>query len=276
MQSITGLSQIASKYDALILDLWGVIHDGTQLYPGVHDALVELRKAGKKIILLSNAPRRAAKVEKVLNTLGIEAGLYDGVLSSGEAGYQWLEQNNAPLGKLYYYIGPDKDTDVMDGLGYARTYDLQAAEFVLNVGFGSDEPIPDENAPQLQEALSLALPMLCLNPDLEVVKISGERFACAGVMAHQYEAMGGKVVWFGKPFADVYEQCLGMLAPIKKAKILAVGDSLETDIPGAQGFGIDCVLVTGGILKDQSLPELEAMCEELKLSPTYIAARFSW
>lgn len=276
MQLLSGLAAVADDYDAFILDLWGVIHDGTQLYPGVHEALSQLRARDKKIVMLSNAPRRAAKVEKVLNKLGIEPRLYDGILSSGEAGWQWLHAKDAPLGRHYYYIGPDKDTDVMDGLGYVRSYDLQHASFLLNVGFGSDEPIPDEHAPQLQEARSLNLPMLCLNPDLEVVKISGERFACAGVMAHQYAALGGEVVWFGKPYRAVYEQCMAMLAPASKARILAVGDSLETDIPGAQHFGIDSVLVAGGILKDKTRDELEVMCLGLKLSPKFLVPRFVW
>jgi HAD superfamily hydrolase (TIGR01459 family) len=276
MQSINGLSAIAGSYDAFILDLWGVIHDGTQLYPGVHEALTQLRGAGKKIIMLSNAPRRARKVEKVLNQLGIEPALYDMVLSSGEAGYQWLAQQNAPLGVRYFYVGPDKDTDVMDGLGYTRCMELRDAQFLLNVGFGSDEPIPDEHAPALQEAKSLGLPMLCLNPDLEVVKITGGRFACAGVLARQYAAMGGEVVWFGKPYAAVYEQCLRALAPVEKGRIVAIGDSLDTDIPGALGFGIDCVLIMGGILKDKTAAELKDLCRSLALEPNYIAPRLTW
>ena len=275
METISGLRLIASRYDAFILDLWGVIHDGTQLYPGVHETLVQLRAQRKKILMLSNAPRRAAKVELVLNKLGIEQELYDGILSSGEAGWQWLKAEDTPLGSRYYYIGPDKDADVMDGLGYTRVRELQAAAFLLNVGFGSDEPISDEHTPELREALSLRLPMLCLNPDLEVVKISGERFACAGVMAHQYADMGGKVVWFGKPYKAVYEQSQ-LLLGVDKARLVAIGDSLETDIPGAMRFGIDSVLVSGGILKDNTLQEIESLCDEAKLSPTYIIPRFTW
>ena len=94
MAQLSGLSVIANRYDALLLDLWGVIHDGTHLYPGVHGALTELRKAGKKIVMLSNAPRRAWKVEKVLNDLGVESGLYEAVVSSGEVGFQWLAQHS--------------------------------------------------------------------------------------------------------------------------------------------------------------------------------------
>lgn len=276
MQSISGLSAIAPRYDACILDLWGVIHDGMQLYPGVHDALAALRGAGKKIVFLSNAPRRAAKVEQVLNGLGIEPALYDHILSSGEAGYQWLAAQDAPLGRRYFYVGPAKDTDVMDGLGYTRSHDLKASDFLLNVGFGSDEPVEDEHALQLEEACELGLVMLCLNPDLEVVRINGDRFACAGVMAHRYEAMGGRVIWFGKPHAGVYAQCMELLPGIAKSRVIAVGDSLETDIPGAAGFGLDSLLITGGILRGMEPPALAALCARLALDPTYVAPRFSW
>jgi HAD superfamily hydrolase (TIGR01459 family) len=309
MQHITGLSTVINGYDALLLDLWGVIHDGSELYPGVHDALVQLRGAGKKIIFLSNAPRRASKVKTALTGLGIEPALYDGVVSSGEAGYHYLAQNR--LGH-YYYMGPDKDADVLDGLDYLRVDDLKAASFILNFGFGSEEQSTGDMTPVLRAARLLALPMLCLNPDLEVVKITGQRFPCAGVLAHAYQDMGGEVVWFGKPYAEVYDYSMQLLtspSPLEgegrgggvssmdallkipphpnpppqggrgyagKPRILAIGDSLETDIPGALHYGIDCALVTGGILKEKTVSEIEGLCRELRLEPTYIMPRLAW
>lgn len=274
-ESISGLSAIASRYDGFLLDLWGVIHDGSQLYPGVHDTLTQLRSAGKKIIFLSNAPRRAWKVEAVLGQLGIERALYDEVVSSGEAGYQWLQSGKLPSTK-YYYIGPDKDADVLDGLGYSAVDGLKEAYFLLNVGFGSEDQSAEDFTQMLTEAKALNLPMLCLNPDLEVVKISGERFPCAGVLAHVYEGMGGKVIWFGKPYPAVYDSCMALLGSLEKSRILAVGDSLETDIPGAVGFGIDSALVLGGILKEKTQREIVELCRELKLTPTYTVPRFTW
>ncbi|NBO18013.1 MAG: TIGR01459 family HAD-type hydrolase [Proteobacteria bacterium] len=277
MQQLSGMSAVANRYDAYILDLWGVIHDGSHLYPGVKEALVHLRGAGKKIVFLSNAPRRSLKVEKVLNQLGIGRELYDMVLSSGEAGFTWLASaEKPPLGQKYFYIGPEKDLDVLDGLPYTRVLVPDAADFVLNVGFGSEEQNDTGHDHELIQARALNLPMLCLNPDLEVVKISGERFPCAGVLAHAYAKLGGQVVWFGKPFSGVYAQCEAFLRPVGKDRILAVGDSLDTDIPGALRYGLDCVLVTGGILKDRSAKELEALCRQQALMPTYVARNFSW
>ena len=276
MQSLNNLSAIANRYDAFILDLWGVIHDGTHLYDGVHHTLEQLRVQNKKVVMLSNAPRRAARAIAVLEQLGLESHLYDALITSGEAGYHWLAQGKAPWGKRYYYIGPSKDLGVLDGLDYQRVDDVKSADFLLNVGFGSEEGSDEDWQPLLRAAKGLQLPMLCLNPDLEVVKITGQRFPCAGVIARDYERMGGKVTSFGKPYAAVYEECLQHFGATDKTRILAVGDSLDTDIPGALGFGVDCVLVTGGILKRFSANEIEASCREKNLAPTYIMPSFLW
>lgn len=275
-QWITGIAAVADNYDVLLLDLWGVVHDGTALYPGVHETLSQLRAKGKKIIFLSNAPRRSFKVENVLNSLGIEPALYDAIVSSGEVGYHWMNANHPSLGKRYFYIGPGKDMDVTDGLPLTRVESLEQADFLLNVGFGSEAQTDDDLTPLLLAAQQLGLPMICLNPDLEVVKLTGERFPCAGVLAHAYAALGGNVQWFGKPHPAVYEECMRLLAPLPKTRILAVGDSLDTDIPGAQRFGIDSVLVTGGILKTLSTADVDKLCAKHQLSPSYIATAFNW
>lgn len=274
MKPLSGLAAVAPQYDAFILDLWGVIHDGTHLYEGVHDTLVKLREQDKKIIFLSNAPRRASKVEQVLGKLGIDKSLYDHVLSSGEEGYHWLASGKQNFGNRYYYIGPSKDLDVLDGLDFKRVDDIKDADFLLNVGFGSEEQSTDDWMPLLRAARAAKLTMVCLNPDLEVVKITGERFPCAGVIGHAYQNMGGLVLWFGKPFPAVYEQCMRWLSPIGKPRTLAVGDSLDTDIPGAVRYEIDSALVTGGILKHEKPQAIEAICKKIGLAPNYILPRF--
>jgi HAD superfamily hydrolase (TIGR01459 family) len=127
----------------------------------------------------------------------------------------------------------------------------------------------------LKSAKKLQLPMLCLNPDLEVVKISGERFPCAGVIAQNYLKIGGKVTMFGKPHQQIYEHCHKLLGKINKQKILAIGDGLETDILGARDFGIDCALVTGGILRGKTIAEIEEICVALAVRPSYIIPKFA-
>ncbi len=276
MLTVNNLSIVIHRYDALILDLWGVVHDGTHLYEGVHDALVKLKEVGKKVIFLSNAPRRDHKVMAVLEHLGVSRDLYVEAMSSGEMGYRWLQGGYSPWGKKYFYIGPPKDEDILDGLDFSRAQELYDADFLLNVGFGSESQDSENWLPILSVAQAQGLPMLCLNPDLEVVKQTGERFECAGVLAQMYEGLGGKVTWFGKPYPAVYEHCFDVLRPTPKQRILAIGDSLETDIPGAQNAGIDSILVTGGILKTSTDAEIQKLCDDRGLTPTYIMPKLIW
>lgn len=276
MKPLSNLSTIMADYDALLLDLWGVVHDGSNLYPGVHDALVNVKKQNKKIIFVSNAPRRAKKAAVVLSQLGVEESLYDHIITSGELGYQWLAAGNAPWGKRYYYIGPAKDADVLEGLSYQRVDDIKQCDFLLNVGFGSEEDSAEDWQPLLRASQAAGLPMLCLNPDFEVVKISGERFACAGVLAADYEKLGGEVKYFGKPFADVYAYCMEQCKPIAKNRLLAIGDGIMTDIAGAVRAGIDSVLVTGGIIKKESPEAVNALCRKHNAVPKYVMPGLVW
>ncbi len=275
MQHIPSLSIVIDHYDALLLDLWGVVHDGSHLYPGVHDALQQLHARQKKIIFVSNAPRRAKKAAAVLTQLDIETTLYDRVITSGELGYQWLASGAAPWGKKYFYIGPGKDADVLDGLKYQRVDDIKQADFLLNVGFGSEEESAEDWSNLLRAAQKMRLPMLCLNPDFEVVKISGERFACAGVLAADYEKLGGEVKYFGKPFAEVYAQCMEWFA-LPKSKVLAIGDGIATDIAGAVQAGIDAMLITGGIIKKESSEQVSALCQKHNAVPKYVMPALIW
>lgn len=274
MKLISTISSIIPDYNAFLLDLWGVVHDGAQLYPNVRETMAVIKKTGKPVIFISNAPRRAVRVAAVLTELGIDSSLYDHVVSSGELGFHWLKSENFPWGKNYYLIAAEKDAGLLDGLDFRQVDNLKNADFILNLGFGTEEQTTEDFAPLLRYAAALSIPMLCLNPDLEVIKISGERFPCAGAIAKNYVALGGKVEWFGKPYMAVYEYAHKLLGGIEKKQILAVGDSLETDIPGAKLFGVDSALITGGILKDNNVDEIKAMCAQLKLSPNYLIPKF--
>jgi HAD superfamily hydrolase (TIGR01459 family) len=279
MELISSISSIIPHYDAFLLDLWGVVHDGSQLYPNVRDTLVEMKKSGKKVIFLSNAPRRASRVAKVLTDLGVEPALYDYIVSSGEVGFHWLQAGSAQLessqlGNRYYLISAEKDKDLLENLNYEQVHDLKNADFILNLGFGSEEQTLEDYEDILRDAADLSLLMLCLNPDLEVIKISGGLFPCAGAIAKEYVALGGEVEWFGKPYPAVYEFAHKLLGGMDKKQILAVGDSLETDIPGAKNFGVDSALVTGGILKNHDTTDIKEMCLELGLRPNYLLPKF--
>ena len=199
---IRGLREIASDYDALIVDLWGVIHGGVEPYPGVLETLAALRAAGKPVGLLSNAPRRSRMVAKRLAEIGVPAEAYDRLVTSGEAAHDALAARSgahAELGRRYFYLGPQWDTDLVDGLDYLRVDAVEEADFLLTVGlFDEADPLSAYD-PLFAEARERDLVMVCVNPDLVVHRQSGVTSPCAGLLAQHYEGQGGRVIYHGKP-----------------------------------------------------------------------------
>jgi HAD superfamily hydrolase (TIGR01459 family) len=247
---LAGIGGIIEHYDGVILDVWGVLHDGAKPFPFVLETLHRLRERGKKSLVLSNAPRRAAPVCKRLGEIGIARELYDHIHTSGEETWQHLTRRDdafhAALGRLCYHIAPSRESDVLDGLDLDRVDDIAAAEFIYNTGpWGWDEDVVrDED--MLQAARRRDLPMVCANPDL-VVHHLGRRAICAGAIAQRYEAIGGTVRWHGKPYPGVYKRALELMGISDPKRILAIGDSLRTDIAGANAAEIDAIVVAGGI-----------------------------
>ena len=246
---ISGLSSIADRADAFILDLWGVIHDGVEAYAGARDTLVALRAAGKSTLLLSNAPRRADALVEQLARMGLGRELYDHVLSSGEAVHLELQARRDPfyaaLGRNLYHMGPERDENVFQGLEYVAV-DLEHADFILNTGpWDLDETVEDY-VPAMTAELARHLPMICANPDLVVMR-QGQPVVCAGALAERYEAMGGAVSMRGKPDPAIYGQALALLG-VPASRVLAVGDALHTDVKGANGAGLaGAIFVTQGV-----------------------------
>lgn len=287
LRLLAGLREIAPFYDGFILDLWGVLHDGSAPLPGVVDALTRLKDLGKRLAVLSNAPRRAALVEARMNEIGITRGLYDFVHSSGEDAWQHLKRRDdafyAGVGRRCYHIGPQRDDNMLEGVGLERVADIAAADFVLNTGPGGWDETVAQYEPVLQAAKARDLPMICANPDLVVVS-QGKRVICAGAVAERYEALKGRVRWHGKPFPPVYEVCFRAVGIADRRRILAVGDSLRTDIAGANAVGIDSLMVTGGIHAEEfglvgGQPDLDRLIEAVAASghrPDAVIAHFRW
>jgi HAD superfamily hydrolase (TIGR01459 family) len=245
-----GISGLADRYDGYILDLWGVLHNGVEPYPGVIDCLDRLRASGKRVCLLSNAPRRCASVRQKLAGMGITPDHYDHLMTSGEATHEALidppDDWHAALGKRCLHIGPPRDKDVFENVGLEIVDDPTQATFVVNTGIDDfDETIADYE-PILQACASRSLPMVCANPDLVVV-VGTKMVICAGMLAKRYEELGGSVRYHGKPHAPVYRRCFDLLGLHDRQRIAAVGDSFRTDVAGAVAAGIDAVLVTSGI-----------------------------
>jgi HAD superfamily hydrolase (TIGR01459 family) len=238
------LKAIFANYGALIVDLWGVIHDGSALYPGVAQVLAHLHEQKKPVVFLSNAPRVSEKAQATLDKLGIPREHYKAIVTSGQVAHDLLTREEPAN---YYYLGPSKDEDIIaDVAHFAKTPDMAAADFVLCTGYEQDFQPHADIIPLLDKLLAAELPMLCVNPDYEVVKHDGTQQLCAGAVAEEYELLGGEVDYIGKPYPHVYDVCTALLGAVKT---LAIGDNPDTDIAGAKAYGLDCLLITGGILK---------------------------
>ena len=283
---IDGVAELAPRYDGVILDLWGVVHDGTAPYPGVLDCMAALKRADKRIVLLSNAPRRADDVIRRIAGIGVPRALYDDVMSSGEEAWRALHERSEPfyaaLGRNCLHIGSERDLEIRGGLDLGFVEDPADADFLLNTGpAGWDDAIEDYR-PLLDAALRRDLPMVCANPDLIVIH-NGRPALCAGALAEEYERLGGRVRWHGKPYPSVYESCLALLRIGDRRRILAVGDSLRTDIAGAGSAGIDSLLIAGGVHArefgaDGELDpaRIDAVLAAARLDPVAVARGFVW
>ena len=281
-----GMRELAPRYDGFILDLWGVVHDGTAPFPGVLDCMARLIGGGKRVVLLSNAPRRADDVVRRITRIGVPEGLYHGVMSSGEEAWQHLARRDDPfyaaLGRRCLQIGSERDLEMREGLALDFVDRAEAADFILNTGPAEWEDTLADYAPVLSAARQRDLPMVCANPDLVVIH-DGQPALCAGALAEAYEAAGGRVRWHGKPYPSVYASCLDLLGIADRGRILAIGDSLRTDIAGARGAGIDSLLIAGGVHAAEFMSggmldanRITAAIAESGTSPLGVAARCVW
>lgn len=255
MEILPGIESIADRYDGFVLDLWGVVHDGRAPYPGVAEALAQLKTRGKRVVFLTNAPRRAWFVHGMLGRMGLDPALYDGIVSSGEVSWSLLKQRTHPwfakLGQRCVHIGPERDLSVVEDGVAEIVADVGRAEFLLNTGpdpqRGPKDPLP--YVPMLKECRAAGLPMLCVNPD-RAVMVAGERLICAGALADVYRDLGGDVMEIGKPDPAVYDPVLEMLGALPRARVLAIGDSPHTDLAGAQAAGLDALWALTGLAED--------------------------
>jgi HAD superfamily hydrolase (TIGR01459 family) len=272
---LSGIAPIAGRYEGFILDLWGVLHDGAHPMPGAVEALHHLRDAGKRIVILSNAPRRAAPVIQRISEIGIARELYDDLLSSGEATWRWLKRGE-PGGRRLYPIMAARDGSMLDGLDFDVVKTIEAADLILNTGVESANDRVEDFEDVLGAAALRGLTMVCANPDLVVIH-RGKAEICAGAIAQRYEELGGPVQYFGKPHAPIYRDCFALLGVADRRRILAVGDSLRTDIAGANAAGIDGLLVLGGIHQEELTGgDLETVIRRQGVIPTAAVPVFRW
>jgi HAD superfamily hydrolase (TIGR01459 family) len=259
---ISGLSEIASGHDALICDVWGVVHDGQRHHPAAAEALYRFKEHHGSVVLLTNAPRVPAEVAAQCTSYGLPPDCYDAIVSSGGAAREELARRAVRKTLPLYYIGSDRDLPMIAGLDIARA-PIQEAQVALAIGLRDDmNETPEMYAGELQAMRGKGLTMLCANPDLVVHR--GERLLyCAGSLAKAYEDLGGDVIYYGKPHRPVYDSALAAAGNPKRP--LAVGDGLLTDIRGANGAGLEALFIADGVHGEETRPYTAEHMESLFL-----------
>jgi HAD superfamily hydrolase (TIGR01459 family) len=281
---IERFSTLSDGYDVVLSDVWGVIHNGIAAFPEACDALSRFRAKGGSVALITNAPRPGAVVVKLLDRLAVPQQAYDAIVSSGDVTRTAMA---ARPGKAVFHIGPERDLPIFDGLGLSFV-PYEAADYAVCTGLAHDEyETPEHYRELLTEIRKRSLFMLCGNPDL-VVERGDKLVYCAGALADLYGTMGGEVLYAGKPHRPIYDLALQRIAetrgrPAPLPRVLAIGDSIRTDLKGASDYGIDCLFVTAGIhaeeLGDRDNPDRAALAgifASAGMAPRAVARRLMW
>ncbi len=268
IKKLDHLSEIYSDYDAFLIDLWGVMHNGIRLNASAIHAVEKLEEKGKKIIFLSNAPRPTTKVVEFLKKLKMNKKFLKNVLTSGEAALKSLRENK--FGKKFYHLGPQRDDSLFYDMVRNKTT-LEKCDFILCTGLFDEE---EENLNYYKDLLKdfTKKKLVCTNPDL-IVHRGGEEEYCAGKIAEIFEKLGGEVIYFGKPHKEVYLSCLN-----KNQKTLVIGDNLKTDIKGANNMNLDSIFITSGIhrYKINNEEYLVKLLKEHNVSANYFQNELTW
>jgi len=282
---IDHFAPLADRYDVALSDVWGVVHNGVAATPEACDALARFRANGGTVVLITNAPRPGAVVARItLDRFGVPHAAYDGIVSSGDVTRALIA---ARAGQRLFHIGPPRDLGIFEGLD-APIVTLESADYAVCSGLTDDTVETPQDYHELIERMrARALTMICANPDV-VVERGHELVYCAGAIADLYAAAGGEVIYAGKPYRPIYEQALAIAQavrgrPVEHHRVVAIGDSVRTDLKGAEAFGIDCVFVTAGIhaeeLGGRDNPSTSALSDIFAaagLFPKTVMRRLTW
>jgi HAD superfamily hydrolase (TIGR01459 family) len=245
---LSGIAPLVPEYDLLLCDVWGVVHNGRTAYPDAIDALHRARAAGATVILITNAPRPGAVIERQIAGYAVPRSCYDTIVASGDVAREELKR--WPGVKLFH-LGPERDLPNYEGLDLSRV-GFDEAEIVVCTGLFDDTvETPDDYADLLARIRARGLPFVCANPDI-VVERGDKLIWCAGALAQVLEKLGGRAIYAGKPHAPIYDLSLARAAEIRgstvaRERVLAIGDGVRTDIAGAVRQGLDSIFVAGGI-----------------------------
>ncbi|MGY3033378.1 HAD superfamily hydrolase (TIGR01459 family) [Bradyrhizobium sp. USDA 4354] len=243
-----GLRELVGGIDVVLSDIWGVVHNGLESFPEACEALHTYRGRGGTVILITNAPRPADSVQRQLRKLGVPDETYDAIVSSGDLTRLYVAEHP---GRKMFWLGPERDNSIYRGLD-AVTAPLEEADYIVCTGLYDDETETAEDyRGMMLKARERQLTLVCANPDIVVER--GDRLIyCAGAIAELYRELGGEVIFYGKPHRPIYDRAMTLAGErqghqIDRKKVLAIGDSVRTDLTGAREFGIDCLFVTRGI-----------------------------
>ncbi|GAB4283951.1 MAG: TIGR01459 family HAD-type hydrolase [Roseovarius sp.] len=284
---ISALAEIADRYDVLLVDLWGCLHDGIAAYPAAVTALQRYRREGGTVVLLTNSPRARERVERQLARLGVPRACWDAIASSGDSARAAMFRG--VVGQRVYFIGQDQDLPFFDPIRIVENpvpimrVPLAEAEGIVCTGPFDPRADPSVLRPELLYARQKGLRLLCANPDI-VVDRGTAREWCAGAVARLYAEMGGESLYFGKPHPPIYDLAYRRLAAlgrdVPRARMLAIGDGAQTDIRGAMGEDIDSLFITGGLAAEatrtREQPDADALAAFLaaeNVAPTYAMGR---
>ena len=240
-----GADAMPSGVDAVLSDVWGVLHNGVSAYPEAARALREAREAGASVALITNSPRPRDGVAAQLASLGVPDACYDHLVTSGDVTRRLIGEADVPV----HHVGPERDLPLYEGTGATLVPEADAGAVVVTGLFDDERETPSDYAERLSRFRDRGLPMIVANPDIVVER--GERLIwCAGALARDYRAIGGETRVAGKPHAPIYEAALAMIADARGERpesVLAIGDGMPTDVRGALDFGLPLLFVAGGI-----------------------------
>jgi HAD superfamily hydrolase (TIGR01459 family) len=246
------LRDLVDGVEVVLSDIWGVVHNGLEAFPEACAALRSYRSQGGIVTLITNAPRPADSVQRQLRKLGVTDDTYDAIVSSGDLTRHYVADHP---GRKLFWLGPERDNSIYRGLD-AVLSPLEEADYIVCTGLLDDETESAEDYREMMlKARERNLTLICANPDIVVER--GDRLIyCAGAIAELYRELGGDVIFYGKPHQPIYERAMALAVDrrghaIERERVLAIGDSVRTDLAGAHGFGIDCLFVTRGIHSEE-------------------------
>ena len=264
-----GLRSIVGNYDIFYIDLWGVIHNGITLHKNAIDALEEITKAKKNYVLLTNAPRPKKSVQLFLEKMGMNKEITEKVYSSGEAALNYLRKNS--LEEKFYHVGPSRDFDLFLDFKKNKTIDIKESLYLLCTGLFEEQGVDLNYYKELFKD-HISKKMICTNPDL-IVDRGKKRELCAGSVALVFEKMGGEVIYFGKPFPEVYNQAINN----QGKRVLSIGDNLNTDIKGANLLNYNSLIISNGVHKDEIKKEgIDLISKKYEVVVNFIQTELKW